>query len=183
MDKFPLLRDGRPAGELIAEREALYTWFEARCPLPGEGLWCAWAVGDLGELRLGILEPVGDLASIRRRFSARLTDPLGRLQWGEIRPACPAERRRLFRCACAQQKCHGPFPLSEEHPWQDTGSSPYAQSMITLHNALWQSGGYSPASPGNRPQGASDGPSAAPPFSEGLPVLLLGYSSLPRLYH
>lgn len=91
MDKFPLLRDGRPAGELIAEREALYTWFEARCPLPGEGLWCAWAVGDLGELRLGILEPVGDLASIRRRFSARLTDPLGRLQWGEIRPACPAE--------------------------------------------------------------------------------------------
>ena len=91
MDKFPLLRDGRPAGELIAEQEALYTWFEARCPLPGEGLWCAWAVGDLGELRLGILEPVGDLASIRRRFSARLTDPLGRLQWGEIRPACPAE--------------------------------------------------------------------------------------------
>ena len=91
MDKFPLLRDGQPAGELIAEQEALYTWFEARCPLPGEGLWCAWAVGDLGELRLGILEPVGDLASIRRRFSARLTDPLGRLQWGEIRPACPAE--------------------------------------------------------------------------------------------
>ena len=34
---------------------------------------------------------MGDLASIRRRFSARLTDPLGRLQWGEIRPACPAE--------------------------------------------------------------------------------------------
>ena len=91
MDKFPLLRDGQPAGELIAEQEALYTWFEARCPLPGEGIWCAWAVGDLGELRLGILEPVGDLASIRRRFSARLTDPLGRLQWGEIRPACPAE--------------------------------------------------------------------------------------------
>ena len=70
MDKFPLMQDGRPVGELITEREALYTWYEARCRLPGEGLWCAWAVGDRGELRLGVLEPCGDRASIRRRFSA-----------------------------------------------------------------------------------------------------------------
>ena len=91
MDKFPLLRDGRPVGELTTEREALYTWFEAQCVSPGAGLWCAWAVGDLGELRLGVLEPRGDRASIRRRFSSRLTAPLGRLQWGEVRPAHPAE--------------------------------------------------------------------------------------------
>ena len=52
MDKFPLLYGGRPLGELTAEREALYTWFDARCVLPGEGLWCAWAVGDQGELHL-----------------------------------------------------------------------------------------------------------------------------------
>ena len=38
VDKFPLLMDGRPAGELTVEREALYTWFDARCRLPGEGL-------------------------------------------------------------------------------------------------------------------------------------------------
>lgn len=91
MDKFPLLMDGMPAGELTAEREALYTWLEARCRLPGEGLWCAWAVGDRGELRLGILEPAGGRASIRRRFSRQLTDPVGRLRWGEVRPARPAE--------------------------------------------------------------------------------------------
>ena len=91
MDKFPLMQDGRPVGELITEREALYTWYEARCRLPGEGLWCAWAVGDRGELRLGVLEPCGDRASIRRRFSAQLTGPVGRLQWGELRPAHPAE--------------------------------------------------------------------------------------------
>lgn len=87
MDKFPLMQDGRPVGELITEREALYTWYEARCRLPGEGLWCAWAVGDRGELRLGVLEPCGDRASIRRRFSAQLTAPMGRLLQGEIRPS------------------------------------------------------------------------------------------------
>ena len=53
MDKFPLMQGGVSVGELITEKEALYTWFEARCRLPGEGLWCAWAVGDRGELRLG----------------------------------------------------------------------------------------------------------------------------------
>ena len=73
MDKFPLMQGGVSVGELITEQEALYTWFEARCRLPGEGLWCAWAVGDRGELRLGVLEPCGDRATIRRRFSARLT--------------------------------------------------------------------------------------------------------------
>ena len=91
MDKFPLLWDGRSVGELTTEREALYTWFEAQCRLPEKGLWCAWAVGDQGELRLGVLEPCGDRAAIRRRFSARLTGPVGRLQWGELRPAHPAE--------------------------------------------------------------------------------------------
>ena len=91
MDKFPLMQDGRPVGELITEREALYTWYEARCRLPGEGLWCAWAVGDRGELRLGVLEPCGNRASIRRRFSAQLTAPMGRLLQGEIRPVRPAE--------------------------------------------------------------------------------------------
>lgn len=87
MDKFPLLWDGRPVGELTTEREPLYTWFTARCRLPKDGLWCAWAVGDVGELRLGVLEPEGERAVIRRRFSQRMTAPLGRLLRGELRPA------------------------------------------------------------------------------------------------
>lgn len=91
-DKFPLLWDGRSAGELTVEREALYTWFDARCRLPGEGLWCAWAVGEQNSLRLGVLEPGGETASIRRRFSARMTEPLGRLLRGEIRPAAEEDR-------------------------------------------------------------------------------------------
>lgn len=48
-------------------------------------------MGDRGELRLGVLEPCGDRATIRRRFSARLTAPLGKLRQGEIRPAHPPE--------------------------------------------------------------------------------------------
>lgn len=87
MDKFPLLWNGKAAGELTVEREQLYTWFDARCRLPEEGLWCAWAVGGGGELRLGVLEPAGGQAAIRRRFSRRMTEPLGRLLRGEVRPA------------------------------------------------------------------------------------------------
>ena len=59
MDKFPLMQGGVSVGGAHHGAGALYTWFEARCRLPGEGLWCAWAVGDRGELRLGVLEPVG----------------------------------------------------------------------------------------------------------------------------
>ena len=115
MDKFPLLLNGRPAGELTAEREGLYTWFSARCPLP-EGLWCAWAVGDRGELRLGVLEPAGTQGSIRRRFSGRLTAPLGRLLRGEVRPAADREPEhwdpvpdpeRLFRAPWLSQRLRG----------------------------------------------------------------------------
>jgi hypothetical protein len=90
MDKFPLYRMGKQLGELTAEREALYTWFEARCRLPGPGLWCAWAVGDRGELRLGVLEPAGERAVIRRRFSDRMTGPLGKILRGEVRAASPS---------------------------------------------------------------------------------------------
>ena len=84
MDKFPLLWEGKALGELIVEQEALYTWFTVRCRLPGEGIWCAWAVGDKGELRLGVVEPQN---GIRRRFSRQMTAPLGKLLRGELRPA------------------------------------------------------------------------------------------------
>ena len=115
MDNFPLMLEGRPAGELTAEREGLYTWFSARCPLP-EGLWCAWAVGDRGELRLGVLEPEGAQGTIRRRFSRQLTAPLGRLLRGEVRPAGagapetwePApDPERLFRSPWLRQRLKG----------------------------------------------------------------------------
>lgn len=90
MDKFPLYLGEKSAGELTVEPEALYTWFTARCRLPDQGLWCAWAVGDAGELRLGVLEPSGEEGMIRRRFSRQMTAPLGTLVRGEVRPAASA---------------------------------------------------------------------------------------------
>ena len=91
MERYPLLRDGKPSGELTTERDGLYTWFSATFRPCREGLWCAWAVGERGELRLGVLEPSGEAAAIRRRFSNQNTAPLGKLLRGEVRPA--GERR------------------------------------------------------------------------------------------
>ena len=93
MDKFPLLRDGQPAGELIAEREALYTWFEARCPLPGGGPLvrlgrggpggnCGWASWSLW----GIWPPSGGGSPRGSPI------PWAASSGGEIRP--PVRRRR-----------------------------------------------------------------------------------------
>ena len=112
MDKFPLLWEGTAVGELSVEREALYTWFTARCRLPGEGIWCAWAVGDRGELRLGVLEPQ---SGIRRRFSRQMTEPLGKLLRGELRPASGGgeawtalpEPDRIFRTPWLRRQLHG----------------------------------------------------------------------------
>ena len=50
------------------------------------GLWCAWAVGERESLRIGVLEPENGCLQIRRRFSKRLTDPLGPILRGELRP-------------------------------------------------------------------------------------------------
>lgn len=115
MDKFPLLWKGKSLGELTTEREALYTWFTARCRLPGKGLWCAWAIGTQGELRIGVLEPAGDRAAIRRRFSDRMTAPLGKLLRGELRPASGevaawelvSEPEQLFHTPWLQKQLRG----------------------------------------------------------------------------
>ena len=112
MDKFPLLWDGTSLGELTVEQEPLYTWFTARCRLPGKGIWCAWVVGDKGELRLGVLEPQN---GIRRRFSRQMTAPLGSLLRGELRPAggsaetwtAAAEPDRLFQTPWLRKQLHG----------------------------------------------------------------------------
>ena len=93
MDKFPVFDGEKVCGELTAEQETLYTCFSVSCHLPDAGLWCAWAVGERGEMRIGVLEPVGHCAELRRRFSCRMTMPLGRLLRGELRPAGSAAEK------------------------------------------------------------------------------------------
>ena len=91
MDKFPLYWDGQAVGEVAAEEESLYTRFSACCRLPEEGLWCVWLIGKQGELRLGVIEPNGEEAVLCRRFSKRMTAPLGCLLRGELRRGGTAE--------------------------------------------------------------------------------------------
>ena len=119
MDKFPMMWNGRTQGELMTEREPMYTWFTARTALPGEGLWCAWVVGDRGELRVGILEPEQNGAAIRRRFSHPMTAHLGQILRGELRPAAEGKKEptgnwepvteagKLFRTPWLQKQLQG----------------------------------------------------------------------------
>lgn len=110
MDRVPLLWEGTEVGELTMEPDALYTWFTARCRLPGEGLWHVWIVGDRGQVRLGIAEPQ---KGIRRRLSRQTAAPLGTVLRGELRPAGeegwhPApEPDRMFQNPWLRQKLQG----------------------------------------------------------------------------
>ena len=78
-------------------------------------MWCAWAVGEQGELRLGVLEPSGGAFVLRRRFSDHMTVPAGRLLRGELRPAGQpsvqwgpaAEPEQLFSAAWLRRSVHG----------------------------------------------------------------------------
>ena len=85
MDKYPVFREEQTVGELTVAPDALYTAFSVSCR-GREGLWCAWAVGERESLRIGVLEPENGCLQIRRRFSKRLTDPLGPILRGELRP-------------------------------------------------------------------------------------------------
>ena len=93
MEKYPVMMEGRAVGELTVRPEALYTGFTVDCRLQ-EGLWCAWAVGERGRLRIGIPEPENGALRIHRRFSRALTEPLGALLRGELRR--PGEERERW---------------------------------------------------------------------------------------
>lgn len=87
MERYPLMYQGVPVGEMTTETSGLYVRFQAAGRLPDQGLWCAWAVGEKGQLRLGVLEPGDGGASICRRISAREASGLGTMERGELRPA------------------------------------------------------------------------------------------------
>lgn len=106
MEKLPLLYESRPVGELTVRQEGEDTLFSAACRLPEQGLWCLWAVGREGTLRLGCPEQQQGEVRLSRRFSPRMTVPLGKVIRGEVRKALPVESsgwervqapERLFR--------------------------------------------------------------------------------------
>ena len=82
MERLPLLCREMSVGELTAERLPGEVHFSARCTGGGKELQSLWVVGSQGELRLGVME-----GAFSRRFSQRMTAPLGRLLRGELRSA------------------------------------------------------------------------------------------------
>lgn len=105
MDKYPVFRDDQTVGELTVTPEALYTAFDVSCP-GQEGLWCAWAVGETGSLRIGVPEPENGCLHIRRRFSRQLTEPLGTVLRGELHPLGEArEHWEPLRTETLQSAC------------------------------------------------------------------------------
>lgn len=116
MDKFPIFYEGRMIGELMARQEGEDTLFSAHFCLPEKDLWCLWAVGQDGTLRLGCPEQPSGEVVLSRRFSRRMTAPLGRLRHAELRKAaqqnqCGWEKikdpQQLFRAQWLRQALQG----------------------------------------------------------------------------
>lgn len=82
------------------------TCFHCRCDGLAEGLWRVWVRGQRQRLLLGLLS--GD--SLRRRFSRRLTEPLGPLRCGLVEPVtAQREEAEPWRPA-RQEDCPLPLP-------------------------------------------------------------------------
>ena len=113
MDRIPLLCQVKRIGEAEAERQSLYLCLRIRAPRRN-GLWCAWAVGSAGEIRIGTLEPSGTQAGIVRRFSRQSLAPIGDLLRVELRPV-------------------GAAPVSDTSPiaqWKYAGTNPLRESRF-----------------------------------------------------
>ncbi len=62
-------------GELTVTPEALYTAFSVSCR-GGRDCGALWAMGETGNLRIGVLEPENGCLQIRRRFSKTVDRPV-----------------------------------------------------------------------------------------------------------
>ena len=96
MERLKLYRSGQVVGELTAEPEGLYLRFHARCDLCGEGMFRAFAVGQRGEVPLGVLEPVSGQLQLSRCLSRGQLAPVGQLLRGEVR-RCGGEEERAWQ--------------------------------------------------------------------------------------
>lgn len=102
VDKYPVQAEQKTVGELSVWNEKLYTVLDVACSMQA-GLWCAWAVGEQGAVRIGIPEPEGSRLCIRRRFSRRLMEPAGKILRGELRPL--GEERMQWEALCTETDC------------------------------------------------------------------------------
>lgn len=149
MDRFPLYLDGEAAGELTVTQGPPYIYFDASCRTPQKRIYRAFVVGETGELRLGVLEPVGEKLVIRRRLSARETAPIGRILRAEARlSAAEAEEddrwqpipapESLFRSAFLREQLRGAAGiLTRQEPGYRLLALPFDSRRPFLLNSLF----------------------------------------------
>ena len=104
---YPVYIGDRAAGTMTVTAAGEDHLFEVICHPPEPGLWRVWVQGEGQRLALGLLEG----GRLRRRFSRRITGPLGcplPLPPGSL---CRREGRRVRLAAPYDRE--GPFPLTE----------------------------------------------------------------------
>ena len=80
-----ILLNGCVYGELVTEEKGLYVLYKAVCR-PSRGLVRLFAVGERGELKLGVMQPENGCQTLCRSLSRRESADAGRLLRGELRP-------------------------------------------------------------------------------------------------
>ena len=74
---YPVYIGDRAAGTMTVTAAGEDHLFEVICHPPEPGLWRVWVQGEGQRLALGLLEG----GRLRRRFSRRITGPLGAIRW------------------------------------------------------------------------------------------------------
>ena len=74
---YPVYIGDRAAGTMTVTAAGEDNLFEVICHPPEPGLWRVWVQGEGQRLALGLLEG----GRLRRRFSRRITGPLGAIRW------------------------------------------------------------------------------------------------------
>ena len=85
-----ILMNGCVCGELMTEEKGLYVQYRAVCRPNGVPVRL-FAVGERGELRLGVMQPENGCQTLCRSLSCRESSAAGRLLRGELRPLAQQE--------------------------------------------------------------------------------------------
>ena len=116
MEPLVILLHGKPCGELLAEERGLYRYYSAVCRMAFDTEpMRLFAVGEQGELRLGVMQPEGGRFVLHRQVSVKEACAAGKLLRGELRPIAireeewypAAEPEKLFRGAMLKKRLRG----------------------------------------------------------------------------
>ena len=122
METYPLYKGGVLSGRLICRQEGLYNLFRAECTDSGGEICRAYAVGEKGELLLGVMEPIQGELRLIRRLSCRETEAAGPLRSCEVR-SISKEAEESWQVL--------------DHPGSFFQNGPFQNRLRQAERALW----------------------------------------------